>query len=242
MSKLVWDKIGEREYQTGISNGVVYPQVNGAYPKGAAWNGLTSVSETPSGAEANKIYADNINYLTMISAEELGLTIEAYMYPDEFAKCDGTAMEDGVIIGQQTRQAFGLCYKTIVGNDEKGNDYGYKLHLIYGCKASPSDQQFQTVNDSPEAITFSWSVDTTPVVLSSKDPETQKVYKPTARIILDSTKFADKSKLEAFEAILYGTDASGSGQDVTPGTDARLPLPDDVIAFFRGDSNIVDGD
>ena len=228
MSKIVWDKTGERIYETGVDHVVVYPQKNGAYPKGVAWNGASSIAENPSGAEPNDIWADNIKYLTLMSAEELDLSIEAYMYPDEFAELDGTAeVHAGVSIGQQTRKPFGLCYRTIEGNDEEENDYGYKLHLVYNCKASPSEKSYQTINDSPEAISFSWSVNTLPAVLTTINPATEKPYKPTALVIIDSTK-VDPEKLKAFEAILYGTDADGS----TPATDPSLPLPDEVLSFF----------
>lgn len=220
--KLIWDADSERLYETGVDRGVVYPKAdNGTYPKGVAWNGLTSVTESPSGAEATDIYADNQKYLSMRSAEEFSATVEAYMYPDEFAICDGTAqLAEGVTIGQQARKPFGLCYRTILGNDAQGDDYGYKLHLVYGGTAAPSERQFQTVNDSPEAITFSWEVNTTPV--------TVKGFKPTSTIVIDSTK-VDAEKLKALEDILYGKD--GTGDDST-GTDPRLPLPDEIATIF----------
>lgn len=219
MSKLVWDQTGERLYETGVKQGVLYPQVSGAYPKGVAWNGLTAVTESPSGAEATALYADDIKYLNLMSNEEFGATIEAYTYPDEFAKCDGSAsLAEGVSIGQQKRQAFGLSYRTTLGNDVDGNDYGYKLHIIYGALAAPSEKAYSTINDSPEAITFSWEVSTTPVNVSG--------YKPTASITIDSTK-VDAEKLAALEDILYGKD----GEDGT-GTDARLPLPDEIATIF----------
>lgn len=211
MSKLVWDKSGERFYETGVKNGVLYPVNNGTYPKGVVWNGLTSVSESPSGADANAIYADDIKYLELRAAEEFGATVEAYTYPDEFAVCDGSAsVAQGVTIGQQPRTPFGLCYRTVLGNDDKRDSYGYKLHLIYNATASPSERSYQTINDSPEAITFSWEMTTTPVAVEG--------FKPTACIIIDSTK-ADATKLKALEDILYGTDEA----------DARLPLPGEVI-------------
>lgn len=215
MSKLVWDKTGERFYETGVNQGVLYPQgVNGTYPLGVAWNGLTAVTESPTGAEATPLYADNIKYLNLISAEEFGATIEAYTYPDEFAQCDGSAeIADGVMIGQQNRKVFGLSYKTTLGNDVNGNDHGYKLHIIYGALAAPSEKGYSTINDSPEAITFSWEVTTTPVSVTG--------FKPTASITIDSTK-ADKTKLAALEAILYGGEEN----------EARLPLPDEVMTIM----------
>ena len=213
MSKLVWDKTGEHYYETGVKNGVLYIPTEGVYSKGVAWNGLTAVTESPSGAEATALYADDMKYLSLYSAEEFGATIEAYTYPDEFAQCDGSAeLTKGVSIGQQTRKTFGLCYRTTVGNDTDGNDYGYKLHMIYGCMASPSEKAYNTINDSPEAITFSWEVTTTPVSVAG--------FKPTASITIDSTK-ADPTKLAALEDILYGKDGE-------PGSEARLPLPDEI--------------
>ena len=213
MSKLVWDKTGERYYETGVKNGVLYIPTEGVYSKGVAWNGLTAVTESPSGAEATALYADDMKYLSLYSAEEFGATIEAYTYPDEFAQCDGSAeLAKGVSIGQQTRKTFGLCYRTTVGNDTDGNDYGYKLHMIYGCMASPSEKAYATINDSPDAITFSWEVTTTPVNVTGA--------KPTASITIDSTK-ADPTKLAALEDILYGKDGE-------PGNEPRLPLPDEI--------------
>lgn len=213
MSKLVWDKTGERYYETGVKNGVLYIPTEGVYSKGVAWNGLTAVTESPSGAEATALYADDMKYLSLYSAEEFGATIEAYTYPDEFAQCDGSAeLTKGVSIGQQTRKTFGLCYRTTVGNDTNGNDYGYKLHMIYGCMASPSEKAYNTINDTPEAITFSWEVTTTPVSVAG--------FKPTASITIDSTK-ADPTKLAELEDILYGKDGE-------PGSEARLPLPDEI--------------
>ena len=215
MTRLVWDTVGERLYETGVKQGVLYPQANdGSYPLGYAWNGLTSVSETPSGAEATPIYADDIKYLNLLSNEEFGATIEAYTYPDEFAECDGSGeLATGVLAGQQTRKAFGLCFKTSLGNDLLGNDYGYKLHLIYGAKAAPSEKAYSTINDSPEAITFSWELSTTPVAATG--------FKPTASIVIDSTK-VDSGKLSALEDILYGT----------AGADPYLPLPDAVASLM----------
>lgn len=222
MSKLVWDKTGERFYETGVSQGVLYPQVGGLYPKGVAWNGLTAVTESPSGAEATPLYADNIKYLNLMSTEEFGATIEAYTYPDEFAQCDGSAeLAGGVMIGQQNRNTFGLCYKTIMGNDTDGNDLGYKLHMIYGALAAPSEKAYATVNDSPEAITFSWEVSTTPVNVTG--------FKPTASVIIDSTK-ADVAKLTALEEILYGKDPTT--QEGNDGVEARLPLPDEIATLM----------
>lgn len=213
MAKIVWDKTGEHFYETGVKNGVLYVQEGSAYPKGVAWNGLTAVTESPSGAEATPLYADDIKYLNLISTEEFGATIEAYTYPDEFAACDGSAaLVDGVMIGQQARKTFGLCYRTTIGNDTNGNDYGYKLHIIYGALAAPSEKAYATINDSPEAITFSWEVTTTPVNVTGA--------KPTASITIDSTK-ADPTKLAALEDILYGKDGE-------PGNEPRLPLPDEI--------------
>lgn len=211
MPKLVWDKTGERYYETGVKQGVLYPiDAQGTYPKGVAWNGLTNVTESPSGAEATALYADDIKYLNLMSTEEFGGTIEAYTYPDEFAECDGSAsLATGVYIGQQPRKTFGLCYRTTVGNDVDNNNYGYKLHLVYGALASPSEKAYATINDSPEAITFSWEFKTTPVNVTG--------FKPTASITIDSTK-VDAEKLAALEKILYGDDE----------TEARLPLPDEV--------------
>ena len=214
MAKIAWDEAGKRYYETGVKNGVLYPQVSGAYPKGVAWNGLTAVTESPSGAEATPLYADDIKYLNLYSAEEFGATIEAYTYPDEFAECDGSAsLATGVYAGQQARKAFGLSYKTTFGNDTEGADHGYKLHLIYGAMASPSEKAYATINDSPEAITFSWEVTTTPVNVTG--------LKPTASIIIDSTK-ANPEKLAALEKILYG-DAE---------IEARLPLPNEIATLM----------
>lgn len=223
MSKLVWDQTGERYYETGVKQGVLYPQATGGtYPKGVAWNGLTAVTESPSGAEATALYADDIKYLNLMSAEEFGATIEAYTYPDEFAQCDGSAaLATGVSIGQQSRKAFGLCYRTTLGNDVDGNDFGYKLHIIYNALAAPSEKAYATINDSPEAITFSWEVTTTPVNVTG--------FKPTASITIDSTK-VDKSKLTSLEEILYGKDAPSNGGE---GTDPRLPLPNEIAELMK---------
>lgn len=215
MSKLVWDQSGERFYETGVKNGVLYIPTSGVYSKGVAWNGLTAVTESPSGAEATALYADDIKYLSLMSAEEFGATIEAYTYPEEFAECDGSAsLATGVTIGQQARKTFGLSYKTTIGNDVDGNEHGYKLHLIYGCLAAPSEKAYATINDSPEAITFSWEVTTTPVNVTG--------HKPTACITIDSTK-ADPTKLAALEAKLYGSESE----------EASLPLPDEIAEMFK---------
>ena len=215
MPRLTWDDLGKRFYETGVKQGVLYLQVSGAYPKGVAWNGLTAVTESPSGAEPTPLYADDIKYLELTSNEEFGCTIEAYTYPDEFKACNGEAtLAEGVTIGQQTRVPFGFCYKTVLGNDEKKNDYGYKLHLVYGATASVSEKAFQTINDSPEAITFSWEVTTTPVAV--------KGFKPTAILTIDSTTIA-ADKLTALEDILYGKDEA----------EARLPLPDEIAELVK---------
>lgn len=214
MSKITWDETGSRFYETGVKQGVLYVQVEGAYPKGVAWNGLTAVTESPSGAEANPMYADDIKYLNLLSNEEFGATIEAYTYPEEFEQCDGSAsIATGVSIGQQVRKTFGLCYRTVLGNDTDGNDHGYKLHLIYGALAAPSEKAYATINDSPEAITFSWEVTTTPVNVTG--------HKPTATVVIDSTK-TDKAKLAALEAILYGSETE----------EARMPLPDEIVELM----------
>ena len=215
--KLVWDADGERLFETGVSQGVLYPQnISGLYPLGVAWNGLTGVTESPSGAEPNPLYADNIKYLNLMSAEEFGATVEAYTYPDEFEACDGSAeLAPGVTVGQQNRQGFGLSYKTLLGNDAEGTDHGYKLHLVYGAKASPSEKSYETVNETPDAITFSWDITTTPVAVPG--------MKPSASITIDSTK-VDPTALAALEDILYGT----------AGGDARLPLPAEVATIMGG--------
>lgn len=214
MSKLVWDKTGERFYETGVEKGVLYPCTNGTYPSGVVWNGLTAVTESPSGAEPTPLYADDIKYLNLMSAEEYGATIEAYTYPDEFALCDGSAeITTGVMIGQQKRTPFGLSYVTKIGNDVDGSDHGYKLHLIYGALASPSEKNYATINDSPEAITFSWEVTTTPVEVPG--------FKPTASVTIDSTK-VDDEKLAALETILYGSESE----------EARMPLPEELVQIL----------
>ena len=223
MSRLVWDKIGERFYETGVKKGVVYPQADdGSYPKGAAWNGLTAVTESPSGAEATALYANDSKYLNLMSNEEFGGTIEAYTYPDEFAPCNGSVeAAPGINLGQQPRKQFGLCYRTGLGNDTEGYDYGYKLHLVYNALAAPSESAYQTVNDSPETVTFSWEFSTTPVDVTN--------YKPVAHLEIDSTKVDDK-KLKELEDILYGKDPTSEG--VSDGKDARLPMPNEIIEMF----------
>lgn len=214
MAKLVWDQTGERLYETGVKNCVLYIPTDGVYSKGVAWNGITAINESPSGAEPNPLYADDIKYLNLMSTEEFGASIEAYTYPDEFAQCDGSAsIAKGVSIGQQTRKTFGLCYRTTLGNDTEGNDYGYKLHFIYGALASPSEKAYATINDSPEAITFSWEISTTPVEVTG--------YKPTASLTIDSTA-ANPTKLAALEDILYGTQEA----------EARLPLPNEIATLM----------
>lgn len=221
MSRLVWDQIGQRLYETGVDHGVLYPQKNGAYPKGVAWNGLTSVDESPSGAEDNALWADNMKYLNLKSAEEFGATIGCYTYPDEFAACNGEAdLVPGVTLGQQRRNPFGLSYRTKIGNDTEGEDHGYKIHLIYNCSASPSEKSYSTVNDSPEAIEFSFEVSTTAINIEGTDAD-GKPYKPLASITIDSTKL-DKAKLAALEKVLYGDEEN----------DARLPLPDELKSLL----------
>ena len=216
MSRIVWDQTGKRLYETGVDRGVIYPlNINGTYPLGVAWNGLSNVTESPSGAEASPVYADNIKYLNLVSAEDFGASIEAYTYPDEFAECDGSAeLTPGVMIGQQNRKTFGLCYRSLLGNDVEGTEYGYKLHLVYGALAAPSEKAYQTVNDSPEAIALSWEITTSPVSVAG--------FKPTAILTIDSTK-VDAAKLAALENILYGKDL----------VEARLPLPDEVTTLMK---------
>lgn len=212
---LVWDETGKKLFETGVSNVALYPQdTTGVYGAGVAWNGVTNISESPSGAEATTLWANNGKYLNLYSVEEYASSIEAYTYPDEFAECDGSAeIAKGVSIGQQTRKSFGLAYKTLIGSDTDGNDHGYKLHLVYGCKAAPSERSHATVNDSPEALSFSWEISTTPVSVTG--------HKPTASVEIDSTK-VDSAKLAAFEKILFGSEAAA----------ARLPLPDEVASLF----------
>lgn len=229
--KLVWDNTGERLYETGVSKGVLYPiQPGGVYTKGVAWNGLSAVTESPSGAEATGLYADNIKYLNLISAEEFGGTIEAYMAPDEFAECDGSVeVAPGVYAGQQSRKMFGLAYTTIIGNDVDSNDHGYEIHLVYGCMASPSEKGYESVNDSPAALTLSWDFTTTPVNITSVVDEVTKL-KPTATLVLKSTK-VDAKKMAAVEEILYGKDPTGA--DTNDGVEPRLPLPDEIISIMK---------
>ena len=217
MSRLVWDKTGDRLYETGVKQCVLYHQVAGAYPKGVGWHGITSVTESPSGAEPSPLYADDIKYLNLMSTEEFGASIEAYMYPEEFEACDGSAeIVPGVSIGQQKRQSFGLCYRTIIGNDTESNEHGYKLHIIYGALAAPSEKAYATVNDSPEAITFSWELSTTPVNVTGGNP--------TASLTIDSTK-VNAEKLKALEDILYGSETESTGP--------RLPLPDEIATLMK---------
>ena len=219
MPKLVWDAAGSRIYETGDDRAVLYVQdATGAYPKGVAWNGITAVTQSPSGAESNPLFADNIKYVDLRSAETFGGTIEAYTYPDEWAECDGSAeVAPGVFAGQQSRKPFGFCYRSTLGNDTELDQHGYKLHLIYNATAAPSEKGYQTVNDSPDAITFSWEISTTPINIAG--------FKPTSEITIDSTK-VDSAKLTALEDILYGTTDA----------EARLPLPDEVVRLFNNSS------
>lgn len=216
MSKLVWDQSGKRLYETGVDHGVLYPiQTGGVYSKGVAWNGLTAVTESPSGADVNDIYADNMKYLGLVGAEKFGATVEAYTYPDEFAECDGSVeLVKGATIGQQNRKVFGMVYRTVIGNDVDGNEHGYKLHLIYGATAAPSEKAYNTINEDPEAITFSWELSTTPVDVTG--------HKPTASLAIDSTK-ADPTKLAELEKILFGDTE----------TEPRLPLPDEIAQLLN---------
>lgn len=221
MAKVVWDDIGEKKYELGVDHGMLYPMVANAYTNGVPWNGLTGVTESPSGAEANKNYADNIEYANILSAEEFGATIEAFTFPDEFKACDGYAeIAEGVVIGQQNRAKFGFSYRTKTGNDTEGQDLGYKIHVVYGAQASPSERSYSTINDSPELTTLSWEVSTTPVPVPG--------HKPTATLIFDSTKVA-AAKMKAIEDILYGTDGSG---DSDAGTEPRLPMPAEIIQIM----------
>lgn len=225
MAKLQWDQSGERRFETGVDHGVLYVQKNGAYPKGVAWSGLTNITESPSGAEDNKQYADNMVYLNIKSIEEFGATVECFTYPDEWSACNGEAEPSpGIVLMQQRRNPFGLCYRTKIGNDTEGDDLGYKLHLIYNCSASPSEKSYQTTNDSPEAITFSYEITTTSIPIDGVDAD-GKPYRPVSSIIIDSTK-VDKEKLASFEDILYGKDGESDG------TEARLPLPSEVLTHF----------
>ena len=216
MSKLVWDQSGKRLYETGVDHGVLYPiQTGGVYSKGVAWNGLTAVTESPSGADVNDIYADNMKYLGLVGAEKFGATVEAYTYPDEFAECDGSVeLVKGATIGQQNRKVFGMVYRTVIGNDVDGNEHGYKLHLIYGATAAPSEKAYNTINEDPEAITFSWELSTTPVNVTG--------HKPPASLTIDSTK-ADPTKLAELEKILFGDTE----------TEPRLPLPDEIAQLLN---------
>lgn len=215
MPRIIWDKTGERKYETGVDRGVLYPQVEGEYPLGVAWNGLTSVNEGAEGGEPTPLYADNIKYLNLMSVEEFTATIEAYTYPDEFEKCDGSAeIAPGVNIGQQDRSVFGFSYRTMLGNDLEGTDHGYKIHLVYGALASPSEKGYETINDTPDAITFSWEVTTTPVAIAG--------FKPSASLTIDTTR-VDASKIEAIEAILYGSETDSP----------RLPMPDEILSIIE---------
>lgn len=219
MAKLTWDDAGKKLYETGTKMGVLYPMTESGYGTGVAWNGLTAVTESPSGAESTKLYADDIKYLDLTSVEEFGATIEAYTYPDEFAECDGSAsLAEGITIGQQDRKSFGFCYRTTLGNDTQGNAYGYKLHIVYGCKATPSEKGYSTINDSPDAVTFSWEVTTTPVNVEG--------HKPTASLIIDSTK-TKKEILDAIEAKLYGTVSE----------QPTLPTPAEILEIISANNS-----
>lgn len=219
--KIVWDQVGERLYETGVSKGVLYPMKNGAYSAGVPWNGLTAVNETPSGAEPTALYADDIKYLNIMSTEEYAATIEAYMYPNEFEECDGSkSIAPGVVIGQQNRTAFGLSYVTKIGNDTDGSDHGYKIHLVYGCLASPSEKGHSTVNESLEAMTLSWSISTTPVEVPIV-VDGKKTFKPTSTVVIDSTK-VKAEELTKLEGILYGSESA----------DPKLPLPEELATIF----------
>lgn len=230
MTKVIWDAVGTRGYETGVDRGVLYLQNNvGAYVHGYAWSGLTAVTEKPTGAASNPTYADNIKYLDLQSAEQFGCTIEAYTYPNEFGRCDGTAEPTpGVNVGQQNRIPFGFSFRTILGNDLEKNDHGYKLHLVYGGQAAPSEKKYDTVNDTPAAVAFSWDVSTTPVAVAGTDPVTGKPFKPTAILTIDSTK-VDSTALATLEDFLYGTS----------GTEPSLPAPGDVIAMFASTVSTV---
>lgn len=230
MSKIIWDKTGERLYEVGCDHGVLYPiQTGGTYNNGVAWNGLTNVTESPSGAEASPIYADNTKYANLVSNEEFGCTIEAYMYPDEFAECDGSVeVMPGMFAGQQSRKLFGFSYRTIIGNDTELNDYGYKLHLVYGCLAAPSEKGYGTIGDTTEPSAMSWEVTTTPVAIT-KQIEGKKL-KPTATLTFDSTKF-NSTFMAQLEEILYGKDPTTPDGD--DGVAPRMPLPDEIITLFE---------
>lgn len=226
MSRLVWDKIGEHKFETGVDYGVLYvfDKKTKKYGKGVAWSGLTGVTESPSGAEASAFYADNIKYLSLLSAEEFGATIEAYTYPDEFEACNGSAeLGKGVSIGQQTRSTFAFVYRTLIGNDQEGSDAGYKLHIVYGAMASPSEKSHSTVNDSPEPVSFSWTITTTPIVVEG--------HKPTATLEIDSTKVS-ADVLKKIEDTLYGVDASGEGGSAVSDAEPTLMMPDEIAKLL----------
>lgn len=219
---LTWDQVGERYFETGVDRGVLYVYDNNAYGKGVAWNGLTNVSENPSGAEATALYADNIKYLNLISNEDFGCTIEAYTYPDEFAQCDGSAeIATGVIIGQQKRKTFGFSYRTKIGSDTDGNDHGYKIHIVYGCTAAPTEKSYATINDSPEAITFSWEITTIPIEVSG--------FKPTACIVIDSTKVNNDTKMKSLTDLLWGSESN----------DPTLPTIAQLLSIFGSQQETV---
>ena len=216
MARLIWDEVGQRFFETGVKNGVLYVQDNdGSYKNGVVWNGLTAVTESPSGAEETPLYADDVKYLTLRSAEEFGATVEAYTYPEEFEQCDGSAsIADGVTIGQQARRAFGLCYRTSVGNDIQGQNFSYKLHLIYGCTVAPSEKSYSTINDNPEAITFSWELSTVPVPVEG--------FNPTASLVIDASK-VDEGKMQQLEDALFGAESN----------EAKLLLPNEIMEMLK---------
>lgn len=236
VGKLKWDQLINRKYETGVDHGVLYPQENGTYPKGFAWDGLTSVAENPSGGEDSPYYADNIKYFNLKSNEEFGLTIGCYYYPEEFKACNGeTEVAEGVTLGQQRRNTFGFTYRTKLGNAADGQDYGFKLHMVYGCSASPSSKTYSSVNESPEPGELSYEVTTTPLDVPGKDA-TGKPYKPVSVITIDSTR-VNPEKLAMLEKILYGSDEipadpEDAGSTATPATQARLPLPEEIMALF----------
>ena len=216
MARLIWDEVGQRFFETGVKNGVLYVQEDdGSYKNGVVWNGLTAVTESPSGAEETPLYADDVKYLTLRSAEEFGATVEAYTYPEEFEQCDGSAtIANGVTIGQQARRAFGLCYRTSVGNDIQGQNFSYKLHLIYGCTVAPSEKSYSTINDNPEAITFSWELSTVPVPVDG--------FSPTASLVIDASK-VEKGKMQELEDALFGDESS----------EAKLLLPNEIMEMLK---------
>lgn len=216
MARLIWDEVGQRFFETGVKNGVLYVQDNnGSYKNGVVWNGLTAVTESPSGAEETPLYADDVKYLTLRSAEEFGATVEAYTYPEEFEQCDGSAsIANGVTIGQQARRAFGLCYRTSVGNDIQGQNFSYKLHLIYGCTVAPSEKSYSTINDNPEAITFSWELSTVPVPVDG--------FSPTASLVIDASK-VDEGKMQLLEDALFGDESN----------EAKLLLPNEIMEMLK---------